>query len=511
MKKYLSSRLSTFLIFAIIILIFFISEKVYFRLDFTGDKRYTISNATKSILSELNETVTIKAYFSKDLPPEISKVHEDFKDLIIEYSNYSENKVEFEFINPNENEELEQKAQQEGIQPIMINVRERDQMKQQRVYMGAVVQLSEKKEVIPFVQPNSSIEYELSSAIKKLSVTDKPLIAFLQGNGEPKLSSMPQLMEQLSVSYKVDTIKLSRINSFPSNLKVLIIASPHDSINNVIKKQLEEFLNRGGRILFALNFVEGDFSTATGNDIDLGIESWFQNYNIKIDKSFLIDANCSSVMARQQQGMFVVNTPINFPYIPIISKFSEHPVSAGLEAVLMPFVSPIKIVNNNKNISALPLLFSSDKSGKEKVPVYFNISKEWTEKDFNIPSQIVAAAVESKNNSPKDFKFVLFSDGDFFVNGEGQQAQQLQPDNINLFSNAVDWLADDTGLIELRTKSVTSRPINANLDDSTKSFIKYFNFLFPIILVIFYGFFRYRKNKLTRNQLQNFNYVKEKK
>ena len=505
-----SVKLNVALIFSILILIYFISEYFYFRLDFTGDKRYTLSKATKSILSELRETVTIKAYFSKDLPPEVARVREEFKDLLNEYAFYSKHKIEYEFINPNENEELEQKAQQEGIRPIMINVRERDQVTQQRVYLGAVIYLFEKKEVVPFVQPNSSIEYSLSSSIKKLKIENKPLIGFLQGNGEPQLSSMPQLMEQLSVMYQVDTLSLHSDKSIPDNVKVLIVASPRDSIREIQKKQIEDFLHNNGRILFALNFIEGDFSTATGNGVDLGIENWFENYNIKIDKSFLIDANCSSVMARQQQGMFVVNTPINFPYIPIISKFSEHPVSAGLEAVLMPFVSPIKIVNNNKNISVLPLLFSSDKSGIEKTPVYFNISKEWSEKDFNKSSQIVGAAVESKNKSGKGFKLVVFSDGDFFVNGEGQQAQQLQPDNINLFSNAVDWLADDTGLIELRTKSVTSRPINANLDETTKSFIKYFNFLLPIFLVVAYGIYRYRKNKFVRNQIQKIEYVKEK-
>lgn len=91
---------------------------------------------------------------------------------------------------------------------------------------------------------------------------------------------------------------------------------------------------------------------------------------------------------------------------------------------------------------------------------------------------------------------VVFSDGDFAVNGEGQQAQQLQPDNVNLMTNAIDWLSDDTGLIELRTKGVTARPLDAQLEDSTKTLVKYANFLIPIAAIILFGFarFQYKKN-----------------
>ena len=102
---------------------------------------------------------------------------------------------------------------------------------------------------------------------------------------------------------------------------------------------------------------------------------------------------------------------------------------------------------------------------------------------------------------------VVFSDGDFAVNGEGQSAQQLQPDNVNLFSNAVDWLTDDTGLISLRTKGVTARPINPNLEDGTKSFIKYLNFLLPIILIIGYGVYRFQLKRNLQNKLKSIDYA----
>ncbi|MBL7865267.1 MAG: hypothetical protein JNK10_10340, partial [Cyclobacteriaceae bacterium] len=98
-----------------------------------------------------------------------------------------------------------------------------------------------------------------------------------------------------------------------------------------------------------------------------------------------------------------------------------------------------------------------------------------------------------------------FGDGDFMVSGSRQQGRSLQPDNVSLLVNAIDWLSDDTGLIDLRTKGVTSRPI-AQLEDSTKTIIKYANFLLPILLVVGYGLVRMQQNRMTRLKRMAENY-----
>jgi ABC-type uncharacterized transport system involved in gliding motility auxiliary subunit len=100
----------------------------------------------------------------------------------------------------------------------------------------------------------------------------------------------------------------------------------------------------------------------------------------------------------------------------------------------------------------------------------------------------------------------VFGDGNFPVNGEGQGAQQQQPDNINLFVNAIDFLSDDTGLITLRTKGVTSRPID-QVEDGKKAFLKYLNFLLPLILVIGYGIFRAQRRKMLRTKRMQKGYI----
>ncbi|MBI9071746.1 MAG: Gldg family protein [Melioribacteraceae bacterium] len=495
------------LVFGILIMANIISNKFFFRLDFTEDQRYSLSEATKNILENLVDPVTVTAYFSEDLPPNVAKVKSDFKDLLIEYDNLSGGNVVYEFINPNENQAEETKAQQNGISPIMINVRERDQMKQQRAYLGTIVQMGERKEIIPFIQPGAAMEFALSSNIKKLSVQVKPKIVLLQGHGEAKLSTLQQLGTQLNIMYNVQELELNDTTDIPGDVKTIAIIAPKDTVLMPTLDKLDNFLAKGGNLLVALNRVEGNLQQSSGNVLNTGFAEWLNDKGIEIEDKFIVDVKCGNVMVRQQQGMFVMNTPVNFPYLPIISNFADHPISGGLEAVILPFASPITIAPKDTTVSFIPLAMTSEQSDVESAPVFFNIQKEWKTSDFKMGSLPVAVAMEGKIVGDANSKMVVFGDGDFVVNGEGQQAQQQQPDNINLMANAIDWLSDDTGLIELRTKGVSARMLDATLDDSTKTIIKYLNFLLPIIFIILYGVFRSQVKRKIRNKLKQTEYV----
>src|SRR5215204_889395 len=171
MKKNLFIKL--LVIFFVLVLVNFLSYLFFFRIDFTADKSYTLSNATRSILKNLNQNITIGAYFSEDLPTQLIKSKKDLEELLIEYKKRSKGKVSYTFTNPNENEAEEKLAQAQGIRPVMVNVSERDQVKQLRAYMGATITINEQKEIIPVVQPGQDAEYDLTTAIKKLTIQNK--------------------------------------------------------------------------------------------------------------------------------------------------------------------------------------------------------------------------------------------------------------------------------------------------------------------------------------------------
>ncbi len=497
-------QISLLIVFGIIVLLNILVNYFSFRLDFTEDQRYSLSNATKNILKNLKEPVTITAYFSENLPPNIEQVRNDFKDLLIEYSEISKGNVVYEFVNPNVNEQSETTAQQNGISPVMINVRERDQMKQQRAYLGAVIQCGSSKDVIPVIQPGTSMEYALSTSIKKTTVNDKPLIAFLQGNGEQALSAMPEVYQTLAITYGITNVTIDSANGIPDEYKTVVVVAPSDTVKPYVFNYLDVFLARGGRLLLAINAVNGNLNGGNGIAVNTGFSEWLKLKGVEILPEFVIDISCGNILMQQQQGMFTMRTPVKFPYLPVIGKFADHPIVKGLEAVLLPFASPLKINTNQSNIKITPIAFTSEKSGVQKPPVAYDVNKEWTTDDFTSGNLPVAAVLEGKLSGNNNSKIVVFGDGDFAVNGEGEQAQQIQPDNLNLFVNAIDWLSDDTGLIELRTKGVTARPIDQTLEDSTKTLLKYFNFIFPIAVIIIYGFVRFQSKRKIRNNLMNY-------
>lgn len=494
---------SVLLVVAIVIIINILSENYFFRIDFTEGKEYTLGKATKDILRNLDEPVTITAYFSRDLPPDISNISSNLKDMLSEYSSRSKGMVVYRFVNPNEKETLEEEAVKSGIQPVMINVREKDQVKQQKAYMGAIVTIADRKETIPFFKPGAAMEYSLSTAIKKLSVTNKPAVAFILGHGEPDLNEIIQAYNELKVLYQVDPYTLKDTEEIPEKYRTIAIIRPTDTLPPAHLAKLDNFLARGGKIFLALNRVEGDFQTATGKTVSTGLEEWLLRKGLTIADSFITDGDCGAVSVQQQQGNFIMTTQISFPFFPVISRFSENPAVKGLESVSLQFASPISYTGDSTR-TFTPLAFTSNRSGSLRAPVYFDVQKQWTGSDFPLSGQVVAGILEGKLSGETRSTLLLVSDGDFAINGP-QKGNQLPPDNISLMVNSIDWLSDDTGLIDLRTKETTSRPIK-NLSDGTKAFLKWFNFLTPIMLILIYGIIRMQINRNKRIKRMEVNY-----
>ncbi len=494
---------TTALIVAILLVINLLSNEFHLRLDFTDEKQYTLSQATRDILNDLEEPVTIKAYFSENLPPNISKARQDFQEMLVEYASLADGMLLYEFIDPNENEANEQDAVSHGIQPVLINVREKDQVKQQKAFLGATVALDDRSDVIPFIQPGTAMEYALSTAIKKISITDKPTIGFLQGHGEPPGTELMQLQNQLNVLYQTREVNLDSME-VPAQMSTLVILRPTDSIPPSTLNRLDNFLSRGGRIAIAMNRVNGDLQNAFGSAVDTGLENWLQQKGIVVESNFVIDASCGAVTMQQQTGFGMLQQQIPFPYLPRISIFADHPISKGLENVLLEFASSIRYSGDSTK-RFVPIVQTSDKSNALPAPQYFNVQKQWVDADFPLRNLVVGAAIEGRLAGNTDSKMVVISDGDFVVSGSPQRPRNLQADNVSLLSNSIDWLSDDTGLIALRTKGVTSRPID-ELEDTTKTLLKYSNFIMPIILVMAYGLIRMQRNRIKRFQRMSENY-----
>ena len=369
MKKNTTSIL---LIIGIVVLVNVLAKQFFFRLDLTEDKQYTLSNATKNILKNLEDPITVSAYFSEKLPANIEKTRKDFQEMLVEYSNLSKGMVDYEFISPSTDEEKQQ-ALQNGLQPVMITIREKDQAQQQQVFMGAVIKMGEQQEIIPFVQPDLGMEYGLSTSIKKLSVVEKPSIGLIQGHGEPGLAELAQAYQSLSILYNVENIDLSSGDIAP-RFKTVALINPQDSIPPDNLAKLDNYLGQGGRLFVAINAVEGNLQNAQGTAKTTGLESWLMEKGLEVEPSFIIDASCGSVSVQQRQGFFTINTPVQFPFLPLITNFAEHPITDGLEQVMFPFASPVRFVGDS-TLRFTPIANTSSQPGIIRAPTFFHINK----------------------------------------------------------------------------------------------------------------------------------------
>ncbi len=487
------------LVAGILVLVNVLANRFFFRIDFTEDQRYTLSETTKDILNGINEPVTVTAYFSEGLQPQFDQLRKDFKDILAEYAVRSRHQVVYNFVNPNEDKDQEQKAVQAGIQTVMIQDREKDQATTKKAFMGAVIQMGEKSETIPFIQPGAQMEYALTTAIKKMTVPDKPAIGFITGHGEPSLNEMVQVMQGLDVLYVPEEVTLSDSVNL-SKYKTLAWINPKDSILEADFGYIDDYLNQGGNLFVAYNRVDAELNRGYGFGTHPKMTTWLKDKGIKVNQDFVVDASCGQISVQQRQGMFTVNRPISFPYLPILSNFAKHPVTEGLGTMMMQFASSM-VFEGDSSQTFTPLIFTSDKSGKQPCPVYFNIEKEWTSNDFLAPKLAVAGLLEEGNH-----KIIVATDGDFPVNGEGQSQRRIQPDNANFVVNAIDFMSDDTGLIQLRSKQVKMRPLD-QLDDGKKNFLKILNFALPLIIIIGIGIYRYQRRKYIRLKRKAEHYV----
>ena len=498
MKKRQNLTTGVLLMAAIVVVVNVFSYFYFFRIDFTKDRRYTLSKATNDILASLTKPVTITAYYSENSIPAITRARSDFKDMLTEYAARSGNKVVYNFINPNKNDSLEKIAQSNGVSPFPVQMREKDEMKSVKVYMGAVVKMGDKTEVLPLIDPNGSIEFTLSNTIKKLSIDKKPLIGLLQGNGESTIAEMPQAQESVNSLHVMQQIPLSDSAPIPENYNTVALISPKDTFRPGQLRMLDAFLSRGGRLFISYSGLTPDLRQGMGNPgNDINLTKWLAEKGIILDNKYLIDARCQSISVPQNG----VNFNIPFPYLLKIDKFANHPITKDLQEVVLPFTSDILFTGDTNKVKFTPLAFTSDKTGLENIPVKFELEHKWAPEEFPFANLVVAAAFTGVEGN-KDARIILVSNDEFAVNGKGngnQRPPKLTPDNVDLFSNSVDWLSDNTGLIELRSKVAKFSPIK-DVSDGEKLFLKYFNFSLPILLVLLYGIVRMQVKKRTRTK-----------
>lgn len=498
------------LILGILALINFISIRIFTRLDLTAQKVYTLSDASKKLVGALDDRVTVKAYFTEDLPAPYNNNRRAVLDILNEYKAYAGGNLSYEFINP-EGEKGEQEAQQQGVAPVQVQVVKEDKLEVKRGYLGLVMLYEDKKEVIPVVQNLSSLEYDISSTLKRLTNRAKKKIGYTTGHGEAQLNAMTRAEQTISSQYDLVPVDLSRGETVPTDLAALLVISPEKKFADSALYQLDQYVMRGGKVAFFLNRVNANLNARFGQPADLGLDSLLAQYGVRVNADLIRDAQCANITVRQQQGPFLMTSQLPFPYLPLASNFSkDNMIVKDLQPLVFHFVSSVETtLAAPLGLKSEVLIRSSRRAGRQTGFMMINPFQQYTQADLSEADLPMAVLVEGSfksyfaNRQPQssvqqspETRILVVGDGDFmkdeFLGGGG---------NLSFFANIVDYLADDTGLITIRSKNIAQPPLE-EVSDGTKKLLKYGNLIAPPLLVIGYGIFRWQRRKAMKRAME---------
>ncbi|RMH71663.1 MAG: hypothetical protein D6675_06205 [Gemmatimonadetes bacterium] len=522
--NFIHTTVGILIVIGIVVLVNILAQRFFVRVDLTEDQVYSLSKASKEIMRNLDDKVLIKAYFSKDLPPPYNANERFIRDQLDEYRAYSNGNLQYEFINPDENEENKQEAQQLGISPVQINVLEKDRMESKVVYMGLVISYEDKREVMPFIQRLDGFEYDMTSAIQRITSDAKPKVAFLQGHDEPDMLSNEALRVEMEKSYNVQNLTLEGSDLIPDDVDALVIIAPQTPLSEWEQYAVDQYIMKGGKVAFLLDPIKADLQSGMATALPLEMDDWLATYGIKVNADLVFDASNQPVSVQQQQRGFIMRTQMPFPFIPVVRNFNDnHVMVKDIEAVVFPFLSTIDTtLAPEKGLNIEVLATTSELCGTQTgrfdinpmnriprqsyvdqyLPVGAVISGKFhsyfadkgaptPEVDEDNPQPTTDLPVnEVIPESQSENRLVVFGDGEFTQNATGTV----------LLMNMIDWMTQGEGLISIRSKGVTDRPLK-EVDDATKPLIKYANFFGMPLVVIILGILYWQVRRRRKREI----------
>ena len=478
-----------------LILLNIISRDNFKRLDLTDNKMYSLSSSSRNVISQIDDLLTMKVYFSSDLPNELGNTKRFLQDILEEYSAYSKGKIRFFFEDPQENATLEEEARKDGIQPVQMQVIENDKVEIKKVYLGMVMLYENKKDNIPVIQTTSGLEYLITTKIKSLIDIQKKTIgiASIDTNEDIKTEN---IRAQLQQHYNVRDIDLT--SDYENEIDVLLLSGTNDSLDLEIRQKLESFLENGKKIFLAQAGVKTDIQQQQASIINSDIFQFLSKYGLSVKRNLVLDDQCQSVQVQERRGIFMMNRAMKYPFFPNIKTFNKNELMVSdLEQVVPFFPSEIILDTNEIEIVAgtTELFRTSNKSGLMENNFY--LSPDPQQNPFisilNQQGKIISATSRLLNGG----EIILVSDTKFLSDEAGMSV----PDNLTFLLNTADYLIGERELISLRSREITSRPLE-KLEDATRKNWKWANILLPTLLIVSFGIIQLKREKGRANILE---------
>ncbi len=551
-KKYL---LPFFLGIGAIVLLNFLANQFFFRVDLTEDQRYTIAPATERMLEKLQEPVLITVYLQGSMPPAFKRLQTSVQEKLEEFKAYAGNNIRYRFEDitaEKDKKKLNERIynlMQKGIQPTNLVDKEDGKTVERLVVPGAMVSYEGKETAVMLLRGNQrtkglsseqilnqsveNVEYELASAIRQLTNQDRKRIGIIQGYGNLRPIQMADLITSLQAYYNVFLVPMQK-QPVLQGLDAIIIAKPDSAFSEADKYKIDQFVVNGGKALFFVDalksdtILRGESTLAIENDLNL--DDLLFRYGVRLNRNVIQDLNSGAIP--MNVGKFGEQPQIQlmpWRFYPLVNAFSKHPVVRNLDAVYLHYAGTIDTVKA-AGIRKLPLMFTSPYSKVTAAPakIDFNEARLTADpKQYQAGPQPVAYLLEGKFRSlyanritPADPRFktfkeygqpskiILCSDGDLPANEVDAKTGKPTALGFDRFMNttfankdfvlhAVDYLIDENGVIAARTKEIALRPLDKLKIQEERLQWQLFNLLLPVVVILMIGLLRayWRKQK----------------
>ena len=546
------SRKIQHIAFALIglLLINYLSTSTYKRFDLTKDKRFTISDVSKNILDKIDNTVFVNVYLEGTFPAEFKRLQIETRQFLEELKAQNSN-ILFRFINP---DNIRERLIQKGMMPTQLTVEEGGNLSQAIIFPWAEINLGEKSTLVSLL-PNAiaktqeeqlqnaieKLEYSFANALNNITKNKKQKIAVISGNGELDDIYLYSLLSEVGKNYHLAKFTLDSVAKNPQKtLKDLtkydlaIVAKPTERFTEQEKFTLDQFITNGGKSLWMIdqNYADTDSLYNEGKMLafprDLNLTDLLFSYQVRVNSKLIQDLYSAKIpLATGNSGNQAQFQHLNWFYHPLVNGNPNHPITKNITPVRFRFTTQIDTLKGN--IKKTPLFITSVLSKKIGTPNFVelqSIAQQPKENEYKSGPQLLGVLLEGRFNSAyknrtKPFdtpnfkpesnpnKMVVIADGDI---GKNQILKGKPHDlaldkwtgeqfgNKEFLINTIAYLLDDSGLINLRNKTLQINLLDKQKAYTEKSFWQLINIGIPLILLGLFGFvFNFlRKRKYSK-------------
>lgn len=529
-----------------------LAARHYWRFDLTQEKRYSVSEATKNLLKDLEDEVFVEVYLAGDLPSDFERFRKSIRETLEQFRAYAGANFQYTFVDPLQarsekaRNEAVLRLGQMGVQPTNLHATVNGERIEKLVFPGVVIYHGDQSKGVTLLKGNQGaasreilnqsiegLEYELGSTIRSLAGHERKTIGLLKGHGELDSLHAAGLKTALQERYRVAGV-------FSNNLDrcdAVIVAKPREPFSDRDIFFLDQYLMHGGKVMFLLDGVEIDMEEVGGEGttavpVDLNLTDLLFQYGVRMGHNVVMDLNSALYpVITGNIGDQPQVRPMPWPYFPLVNAYADHPVVKNLDATILKFAGVIDTVKAD-GIRKTPLFFTSPYSRIVQAPFLVSLNQirsGFKPEDFNHGPQPLAYLLEGsfaslyKNRilppyadenafvgQSKPTKIIICGDGDLVRNEIGRNGKpyplgfdpvmQATLANRDFILNALSYMLDEDGLIVARNKEVMIRPLDKVRVQEHKTSWQTFNLTFPVLVVILFGLAKFyiRKRKYAR-------------